>query len=137
MKKDENKLPKNAITISVRPNEYRAIYRAFCNSGFITLGRYAKSVLLKKPVVVFYRNKSLDELILAMNQLKNEISSVSEAFEDLKDRLHSMGPSPEISSWGSILNNIYEIHLKKMEELRLLMIKHYELCSQKSIGSPT
>jgi len=137
MKKDENKPPKTNITISVRPNEYRAIYRAFCNSGFITLGRYAKSVLLKKPVAVFYRSKSLDELITTMNQIKNEMRSASEVFGDLKDRLHTMGPNSEMSSWGTILNKMYQIHLTKMEEIRVLMIKNYELCLQKSIGSPT
>lgn len=134
MRKVNDKIPAARIGIRVTKEQYHTIYQHFCDSTHTYFESYLKSVLLEKPVTMYYRNKSLDELLAAMNQLKNGLLFIQTLFESLRETLQTQAPTMAVTRWSTRLDQACEMHRLKMEEIRLELITLFELCMQKSNG---
>jgi len=53
--------------------------RAYAKTPYRSKSEYSRKMLLGKPVTIFYRNKSLDELIEGVIQLRKDLKSLSMA----------------------------------------------------------
>lgn len=125
------KTPKNWISFRVKPEEYNVIYAHFKTTTCRKLSDYARKVLLNKPLTVNYRNQSVDEILTAMNQLKNELSAVGNNFNQSVHKLHTLDTVPEIKVWAMLNETSKQILLHKVEEIRLKMSQLYEQWSRK------
>jgi hypothetical protein len=135
MKKSANKTPKTQVTISLTKDQYDKFYKQFSNSTHIYFGRYLKNILMAKPVTQYFRNKSLDEMLAVMNQLKNKMESVDRLFKMISEKLQIAPAHVHVARWQSALDNSWQMHRTTMEEIRLQLIKIYEICLQESHGS--
>jgi hypothetical protein len=88
-------------------------------------------VLLKKPVVVKYRNQTAEESLDTMVRLKNELNAIGNNYNQAVKKLHSLNTVPEIKIWILLNEATRQNLVKKIEEIRLQMNKIYELWSQK------
>lgn len=129
--KEENKTPKNWISIRVKPEEYSLIYRHYQQSTCRKLSEYIRKVLLHKPVLINYRNQSADEILSVMNQLKNELSAIGNNLNQSVHRLHMLDTIPEIKTWAAVNEKHKQLLFAKVEEIRLKMIQIYDLWSRK------
>lgn len=77
------------ITVRFRPTEYDKVNRAFRSTTKKRLSEYVRFVLLDKPVTVYTRNQSVDELMAELILLRNELSAIGSNFNQLVKRLHS------------------------------------------------
>jgi hypothetical protein len=128
---EDRKETKEWISIRVKPEEYSKIYALFQETTCRKLSEYVRRVLLKKPVVVNYRNQTAEESLDIMNRLKNELNAIGNNYNQAVKKLHSLKAVPELKIW-IILNEATRQNLvQKIEEVRLLMNKIYELWSQK------
>lgn len=124
--KEVNSTPKQWISIRVKPHEYNTIHGHFKNTTCRKLSEYIRKVLLNKPVTVTYRNQSADELLAAMNQLKNELSAIGNNFNQSVKKLHTLDTIPEIRTWAVLNEASKQSLLKKVEEIRQRMNQLYE-----------
>lgn len=127
----EQRESKEWISVRVKPEEYNKIYTFYMSTTCRKLSEYVRMVLLRKPVVVKYRNQTADESLDAMNQLKNELTAIGNNFNQVVKKLQSLSTVDDIRSW-ILLNEATRLMLiQKTEEIRIQMNKIYELWSQK------
>jgi hypothetical protein len=129
--KEQNKPPKQWISIRVKPEEYSTIYRFYMRTTCRKLSEYVRMVLLKEPVTIYYRNQSADEILSAMNQFKNELTAIGNNFNQSVHKLHTLDSVPEIRVWAMLNESSKQTLLGKVEEIRLRMNQLYETCARK------
>ncbi len=88
-------------------------------------------MLLKKPVVIRYRNSSADEFLTEMLKLKNELNAIGNNFNQAVHRLHTLDRIPDIRAWLLLNEMTKETFLKKVEEIRMTTAKIYQVWLQK------
>lgn len=97
------KTPKKWISIRTKPAEYDIIYNQYQQTTCRNLSQYARQVLLKKPVIMKYRNQSADEILSALIAIKNEMAAIGNNYNQAVKKLHTMKDIPEMLTW--ILSN--------------------------------
>lgn len=120
------KRPQRRFALIIPKDECDVLYPQFCNSTHRTFGRYLRSILMQRPVTLFYRNKSIDEALLVMNQLKNKMESVERIFKTMAEHLNDNPLQASVVHGNGQLNSAWGMHRTVMEEIRLELIKIYE-----------
>jgi hypothetical protein len=126
MQGKENK-PKSWISFRVKPGEYDTIHGHFSKTTCRKLSEYARNVLLKKPVIVKYRNESADDFLAEMIQLKNQLNAIGNNYNQSVKRLHTMENIPEVKIWLENDQAFRETFLKKTEQIRDYMDQIHRL----------
>ncbi len=129
MKKGE--VQKEWISFRVKPEEYNEIYKLFQLTTCRTLSEYTRKVLLKKPVVVKYRNQSADSFLEEMILLKNELSAIGNNFNQAVKRLHSLDKAIQMRSWVFVYDSTHRSIVVKVDEIKERLNQIYELWSRK------
>lgn len=110
--------------------EYKALEALSHQSTCSNLSEYARKVLLGKPIVLRYRNQSLDDFMAGMLQLKRELNAISSNFNHLVRRLNTLRHLPDLKQW-ILLNEQDKTHLiKQIETISITIEKAYELWSR-------
>jgi hypothetical protein len=111
--KEKSKNPRKQIQVSISPEGYNKIYDLYAESICKSLNEYACKVLLKRPVVIKYRNQATDDLLAVMLEIKMHLAMavkmLSKDNEPLKQELET-----------------------KYEAVCLCMDKIYERCVRES-----
>ena len=106
--------------------------KTFSTSSYArSASQYARKVLLQQPVLVKYRNESVDELLFVMIGLKNELSTIGNQFNEAVQKLHTLDKVLEIKLWLLQNEPLKQSFLDKTEAIRLRMIQIHEQWSQK------
>jgi hypothetical protein len=119
------------LHIRLNESEYEKIHGFWKASTSRQLSDYARTLLLKKPVIFLYRNQSADDILSELIRLKNELNAVGNNFSQAVHLLYTLDRVPEIKAW--ILENdiIKQNLIIKTEEIRIKMTEIYEVWSQK------
>lgn len=115
----------------VSEDELKKIKAFSKNSSSRGASDYARNLLLRKPVIVKYRNGSADEILSVMIRLKNELNAIGNNFNQAVHRLHTLDRIPEIKLWLIQSEIVKQSFIKKAEEIRLKMIEIHEQWLQK------
>jgi hypothetical protein len=102
MKQQQQKRTK-WLTIRMTEDEYQRLEDLTRQTTCATLSEYTRKTVLGKPVILRYRNQSLDDFLADMLQLKKELSAIAGNFNQSVRRLQSLHKLPEIQQW--ILHN--------------------------------
>jgi hypothetical protein len=129
--KEAKKIRSGWLTIRLNEDEGKTLNKFYSQTLCNSLSEYARDILLKKPVTIFYRNKSADDFLEEMIQLKKELNAIGNNFNQLVHKLHTLDNILEIKSWAMINEEGKKMFLKKMEEINEKMNLIYEQWSQK------
>jgi gluconate kinase len=129
--KEAKKIRSGWLTIRLNEDEEKTLNKFFTQTSCNSLSEYARDILLKKPVTIFYRNKSADDFLEEMILLKKELNAIGNNFNQLVHKLHTLDNIQEIKSWAMINEEGRKIFLKKMEEINEKMNLIYEQWLQK------
>lgn len=91
--------------------------RSFRTTTKRKLSEYIRYVLLEKPVTVYTRDQSLDDMLALFNSLKNELSAIGNNFNQAVKRLHTMDRIAEIKSWAEAGEKHRELFMEKVAEI--------------------
>ncbi len=91
------------LTLRMSETEYHQVRSLTGQTTCNSISEYARKVVLRKPVILRYRNQSLDDFLADMLQLKQDLASISSYFTQTVQRLHSLNKISEIQEW--ILHN--------------------------------
>jgi hypothetical protein len=129
--KESKLVRKKWFKIRVNDEEIKKI-KAFSRSTTCKgASHYARNILLQKPVIVKYRNGSADDILAEMIRLKNELNAIGNNFNQAVHRLHTLDKIPEIKIWLIQNEMLRQTFMKKVEEIRIEMIKIHEQWLQK------
>lgn len=97
--KEQNKNRTKWLHLRLKPEEFEALNKNFNKSTCPKLSDFARKNLLQKPIVMKYRNESLDELLGELIQLRTELNSIGNNFNQAVKKLHTLNQIPEFKYW--------------------------------------
>jgi hypothetical protein len=128
----ETKIVRNKwINIRVNEKEYNIIHELYKKTTSQSISEFARNILLKKPVIIKYRNQSADEFLTEMITLKNELNAIGNNYNQAVHRLHILDRIPEIKTWLLIHETLYQSFTKKVDEIKNRVNQIYQSWLQK------
>lgn len=114
--KRENR--KRIVGVRFTANEYEQIEKRWKDSTCRKLSEYVRKVIFNKPIVATYRNKSLDDLMTELIQLKKELNGIGNNFNQAVKKLHTLHQIPEFRQWLEVYEAEKNLLLNKVEEIK-------------------
>jgi len=99
MEKNNNNGLTRKVTVRFKQAEYNIIDASFQKTTKRKLSEYIRFVLLEKPVTVYTRDQSMDDLMAQLVLLKNELSAIGSNFNQAVKRLHTMDKAAGLQPW--------------------------------------
>nr|WP_209563311.1 plasmid mobilization relaxosome protein MobC [Flavobacterium sp. 1355] len=97
--KEQNKNRTKWLHLRLKPDEFEILHKRFSRSTCPKLSDFARKNLLQKPVVMKYRNESLDDLLGELIQLRAELNAIGNNFNQVVKKLHTLNQIPEFKHW--------------------------------------
>ena len=114
--KTENR--KRFVGIRFTKNEYEQIEKKWKASTCRKLSEYVRKIIFNKPIVATYRNKSLDDLMTELIQLKKELNGIGNNFNQAVKKLHTLHQISEFRQWLEGYEAEKNMLLNKVEEIK-------------------
>lgn len=131
MKKSENEVRKLFLKIRMNNAELDQLNNLRKQSTERSTSNYVRKVVLKKPVIIKYRNQTADEFLKEMIHLKNELNAIGNNFNQTVHKLHILDKIPEFRNWIKFYQGLHKSVVNKVEEINLKVNQLYEQWSQK------
>jgi len=97
--KEKNTNRTKWIHLRLTPDEMKLLKDRFNKSLCPKLSDYARKNLLGKPVVLKYRNQSVDDLVLEISKLRTELNSIGNNYNQAVKKLHTLHQISEFQNW--------------------------------------
>lgn len=121
---NDNKNIKNKwLHLRLSEEEYQKLQKAFKKTTERKLSRYARNILLGKPMIAAYRNKSLDELMPVLIKASKSLHAISNNYNQAVHKLHTLDHVLQVQNWAATYENGAVPMLETMEETRVLIEK--------------
>lgn len=131
MMNEQKKNRNRWLHLRLNADEYALIQKRYKKSTCPKLSDYARKNLLQKPIVLKYRNESLDELMNELIQLRAQLNPIGNNFNQAVKKLHTLKQTPEFKHW--IIS--YELEKKNLFDSIEQIKNHIENLSQKWLQS--
>jgi predicted nucleic acid-binding OB-fold protein len=129
--KETKKIRSRWLTIRLNEDEEKILTRYYKRTTSNSLSEYARSVLLKEPINIIYRNQSADDFLAEMLLLKNELNAIGKNFNQAVHKLHTLDHVPEIRAWAILNEAVKKSFMSKAEEIKEKMNQIYNQWLQK------
>ena len=118
------------LNIRMTLTEYEQVAKLSSQTTCHSLSDYVRKTVLGKPVVMRYRNQSLDEFTSHMLQLRNELNAIGNNINQAIRQLYSLRHLPGIQEW--ILHNEQDKTqlFRKIETISQQINQAYQLWSR-------
>ncbi|WP_281225501.1 plasmid mobilization protein [Flavobacterium aquiphilum] len=115
------------LHLRLTQGEFETLNDRFKKSTCRKLSDYARKNLLQQPVVLKYRNESLDETMIELIQFRLELNAIGNNFNQAVKKLHTLSQIAEFRYW--IVS--YEQDKKTFFDLVATIQNHIEKLAQK------
>lgn len=88
--------------------EYESLTKKFQKTTSNQLSHYVRNTLLERPIVIKYRNESMDAVMEELISLRQELNAIGNNFNQAVKKLHTLKQIPEFRQWISISEAIWE-----------------------------
>ena len=102
MMEEQNKNRTRWLHLRLTVDEYELIQKRYKKSTCQKLSDYARKNLLQKPIVMKYRNGSLDELMPELILLRKDLNGIGNNFNQAVKKLHTLVQIPEFKHWITV-----------------------------------
>lgn len=124
--KEKNTNRTKWIHLRLTPEEMKLLQGRFEKSLCPKLSDYARKNLLEKPVVLKYRNQSVDDLVLEISRLRTELNAVGNNYNQAVKKLHSLHEISEFQNWILSSQQDKNSLLESIEFIKISMLKLIE-----------
>ena len=131
MKKLENEVRKKMVVVRMNTSEFEQLEKNQKQTTERDISSYLRSISLKQPVTVKYRNQSADDFLKQMLELKKELNGIGNNFNQAVHKLHLLDKIPEFRVWINQYDSLHQAFLFKIDEIEIRMNKVYEQWLQK------
>jgi hypothetical protein len=115
----------------LKPGEYEQLEKRFKKTRFRKISEYARSLLLEKPVTVFYRDKTMDEVLEELVLLRRELNAIGNNLNQAMHQIDSAHGSADSRLWMNLLATINSKLEPSINQIKERMNQYAELWSQK------
>jgi len=128
---EQNKNRTRWLHLRLTNDEYELLQKYFTRSTCPKLSDFARKNLLRKPVVLKYRNESLDDLMSELILLRKDLNGIGNNFNQAVKKLHTLVQISEFKHWITLYELEKKVLFNSMEQIK----KHIEKLSQKWLQS--
>ena len=114
------------VHIRISQEEYDQLQKRFKTTICRKLSEFIRDILLHRPLIVFYRNKSADEFLPVAIRLKNELNSIGTNLNQVVKILNAFRDEKELADCLFSLEIDREILLQKADEIKKKMVEIYD-----------
>lgn len=125
------------VTVRLNETERTRLDKLYKKTTCNSLGEYIRSVLIKEPVIVRFRNQSADDFLEEILLLRKELNAIGNNFNQLVHKLYTLDSLPEIKTWAILNESGKKIFMKKVAEISEKMSAIYEKLAQESPAKST
>ncbi|HLX92974.1 MAG TPA: hypothetical protein VKR32_14920 [Puia sp.] len=118
------------IHICADDQTLKLVKSAYAQSTCRSFSEYCREVLKKGPVTIKYRNRSQDDQLETMIEIKNQWVAATRSLDALVKKMESLPANAEINALAEENKNCLVTVLAKTEETRQLMIQITKQWSQ-------
>lgn len=111
--------------------EYEILHKRFTKSTCPKMSDFARKNLLQKPVVMKYRNESLDELMNELILLRKDLNGIGNNFNQSVKKLHTLVQISEFKHWITVYELEKKVLFNSIDQIK----KHIEKLSEKWLQS--
>jgi hypothetical protein len=129
--KKERKIRVKKLNVRLNEDEKEKLISFYKRTIANGLSEYAREVLLRQPVIIFYRNQIADDFLEELIRLRNDLNALGNNFNQAVHRLHTLDHIPEIKAWAILNETGKRLFLKKVNEITEKMSQIYSLWLQK------
>lgn len=129
--KEKKPLRNRWLTIRLSKVEEDSLLKFSRKTTCRSLSEYGRSVLLKEPVVVLFRNGSADDFLEEMVGLKKELNAIGNNFNQAVHRLHTLNEIPDVKLWILMSESQRVTLLKKTDDILQKLTQIHALWLQK------
>jgi len=79
--------------------ELESLQKKFRSSTSSQLSHYMREILLRRPVVIKYRNESLDSFMEELISMRQELNAIGNNLNQAVKKLHTLKTIPEFRQW--------------------------------------
>jgi pyruvate dehydrogenase complex dehydrogenase (E1) component len=119
------------LTIRLNDEEQKRLKALYKVTTCKALSEYARDILLQEPVVINYRNQSLDETLSELSQLVTELNAIGRNFNQAVKKLHTLDHLPELQTWILLNESSKQLLFKKIDEIKNYILQMHEQWLQK------
>ncbi|MFD2871911.1 plasmid mobilization relaxosome protein MobC [Mucilaginibacter ximonensis] len=113
-KKNRNRIIGLRLTIE----EYGELEKKWQKTPLKKLSEYVRRILFNKPVTVFIRDKSQDDLMAELIVLRQELNAIGNNFNQAVHRLHTLDHLPQMLRWLEIFERDKNVFFTKVDEVQ-------------------
>lgn len=103
---NNNENRSKTLLTRLKPAEYQSFYSAFKKTRFNSLSEYSRSLLLSRPVVVYYRDKSMDDMLEELAVLRRELNAIGNNLNQAVRLIHIAHGQVDSKIWISLFSVI-------------------------------
>jgi hypothetical protein len=122
------------LILRLKPDEYEKIEKRRQKSMCRSMSEYSRSVLLKKPVIFTYRNRSMDDVLEELIQIRNELNYIGINFNQAVHKLNSVMGMPDSELWQAALIVLRDQLEPSIREIKEKMDDYSEIWSRFTDG---
>lgn len=111
------------LHIRLTDNEDKLITANFKKTTLTRRSDYARAILLAKPLIGTYRNRSMDDMMAELIRLRKELNNVGNNFNQAVHKLHMVDTIPELKIWLKTYDQQRSLVAKKVDEIREFIAK--------------
>lgn len=89
--------------------EYESLTKKFQKTISNQLSHYVRNVLLERPIIIKYRNESMDTVMEELILLREELNAIGNNFNQAVKKLHALKQIPEFRQWIATSEGIYDL----------------------------
>lgn len=79
--------------------EYKLMISQFKKTTEPHLSKYARKILLGKPMIGRTRDESLHDIIIALNALQKDLNGIGNNYNQMLHKLHMTDSKSEVKAW--------------------------------------
>lgn len=114
-----------------QPDEYQLLEGRFKKTPFRKLSEYMRSVLLEKPVTVFYRDKAMDDVLEEMVLLRQELNAIGNNLNQAMRSINSAHGQADTRLWMNLMSVINSKLEPSIHQIKERMNQYADIWSQK------
>lgn len=121
----------NWLNLRLKPEEFNQFKKQYERSRFRKMSDYGRAVLLGKPVAVFYRDKSMDEILEELVLLRRELNAVGNNLNQSVKNINTVHGFADARLWMNLMTVIKSQIEPAIEQIKVQMDRYSDLWSQK------
>lgn len=111
------------IHLRLTTEEMNLLQRRFEKSLCPKLSDFARKNMLGKPIIIKYRNQSVDDFIIEISKLRAELNAVGNNYNQMVKKLHTLQQIPEFREWIYASLKQKEILFDSIEKIKNCVLK--------------